>query len=365
MNLTLWQKKQAALLYHFSSLKYLEGLKDQVIQLRMFAEGILDISHDEGRDLLLRCKQWGSRNTSENWENNAWPFLGDFQRSVAQSIADLKSNIYHKTGAYQCGRGMAEFSMQWTTPEEQEQFDRMFEAVSKYARYIDNTMDRAVSSTRWNDFGLTLAWEGHRDIFPVLPKFRVIPELVCESGQVPPKTGVYVSINDPNASLQFAWTGNATGKLLAGTTFNDLGRAALASVGRTKLWTDGSAMLRFVVDNLSSPDLRQDSFFEESQTPELAPSLVARNAFRPNSSRWCFVGLVNDEVEEIYAEPQVGSAELLRFDAGEYCVQAGFYLSPAAVNSRRYYRPGEQFDNLNSDYGKTIWQWDSDQGQKT
>ena len=71
MNLTLWQKKQAALLYHFSSLKYLEGLRDQVIQLRMFAEGILDTSHHEGRDLLLRCKQWGSRNTSENWENNA------------------------------------------------------------------------------------------------------------------------------------------------------------------------------------------------------------------------------------------------------------------------------------------------------
>lgn len=111
---------------------------------------------------------------------------------------------------------MAEFSMQWTTPAEQEQFDRMFEALSKYARYIDNTMDRAVPSTRWNDFGLTLAWESHRLAFPALPKFRVMPEYVGESNQAPPKTGVYVSLDDPDATLQFAWNGNARGKLLPG-----------------------------------------------------------------------------------------------------------------------------------------------------
>ena len=363
MNLTLWQKKQAALLYYFSSLTYLEELKNRLIALRIFAEDILDTSHDEERDRLLRSKQWGSRNTSENWENNAWPFLGDFQRSVTQSIADIKSNIYHKTGAYQCGRGMAEFSMQWTTPQEQERFDRMFEALSKYARYIDNTMDRAVPSTRWNDFGLTLAWETHRDAFPVLPTFRVVTELVCETGQLPPRTGVYVSMSDPNTSLQFAWNGNAAGKLLPGTTLNDLGRAALARVGRAKLWTDGDAMLRFVLDNLSSPYLRQDDFFNDSQTPELAPSLVARNAFKPNPSSWCFVEVVKDEFEEIAAETRIQPAECLRFDAGAYCSQPGFYVSPAVVNSRRYYRLGEQFCNLNSDYGKTIWQWDGDQNR--
>lgn len=293
----------------------------------------------------------GSRNTGENWENNAWPFLGDFQRSVVQSIADIKSNIHHTTGAYQCGRRMAEFSMQWTTPAEQEQFDRMFEALSKYARYIDNTMDRAVPSTRWNDFGFTLAWESHRLAFPALPKFRVVPEFVGESNQAPPKTGVYVSLDDPDSTLQFAWNGNARGKLLPGTTFNDLGRTALASIGRGKLWTDGEAMLRFVLDNLSCPDLKQDNFFKESQTPELAPSLVARNAFQPNLLRWFFVELVNGEFEEITAEPQVESTGFLRFDAGAYCSQAGFYFSPAAVNSRRFYRAGEQFTNLDADYG--------------
>ena len=332
-----------------------------MIALRVFAEGLLDTNQSKGRDKILKSKRWGSRNTGENWENNAWPFLGDLQRSIAQSIADHRSNIYRVTGAYQCARGMAEYSMQWTDPEEQDQFDRMFKELYDYAQNIDDTMDRSVPSTRWSDFDLTLAWQSYRVNFPVLPKFQVMSDIVCESNEVPPKTGVYVSIDDPYATLQFAWNGDRRGKVLAGTTFNDMGRAALASVGRAKLWTDGEAMLRFVLDNLSSPDLRQDSSFEESQTPELAPSLVARNAFMPNPSRWCFVELVKDEFEEIATESQVESAEFLRFDAGAYCLQAGFYLSPAAANSRRYYQTGEQFHNLNSDYGKTIWQWDINQ----
>jgi len=364
MILTLWQKKQAALLYYFASLSYLQGLKDRVIALRVFSEGLLDTNQSKGRDRILKNKRWGSRNTGENWENNAWPFLGDLQRSIAQSIADHRSNIYRVTGAYQCARGMAEFSMQWTDPEEQDQFDRMFKELYDYAQNIDDTMDRAVPSTRWSDFDLTLAWQSYQVNFPVLPKFEVMPEIVCESNEVPPKTGVYVSIDDPYASLQFAWNGDARGKVLAGTTLNNLGRAALTSVGRARLWTDGEAMLRFVLDNLSSPDLRQDSFFEESQTPELAPSLVARNAFKPNPSRWCFVELIKDEFEEITAEAHVEPTEFLRFDAGAYCSQAGFYFSPAAGNSRRCYRIGEQFDNLHSDYGKTIWQWDIDQAKK-
>jgi len=44
---------------------------------------------------------------------------------------------------------MAEFSMKWTTPAEQEQFDRMSEALSKYARYIDNAMDRSHRRAKW------------------------------------------------------------------------------------------------------------------------------------------------------------------------------------------------------------------------
>ena len=295
--LTTWQKKQAALLYFFSSAHYLEGLRDRVRTLRFFADGILNTDRVQLRDKVLKSKRWGNRDTVQNWQNNAWPFLGDFEQSIDKSIIDQRSNTYHRTGAYHCARGMSEVSMQWMAPEEQGRFDRMFEEASKYARYIDDTMDRTAHATRWCDFGLTMAWRNHMDQVEVLPKLRARSDLVAESGQLPPRTGVYISTDDPAAALQFAWTGSSEGKLLDCTTFNDTGKAALATVGRAGMWTDGNAMLRIVLDNLSNPDFTNDPFFEESQTPDLAPSLVARNAFTSHSARWCYVELIEDEFE--------------------------------------------------------------------
>jgi hypothetical protein len=361
-SLTPWQKKQATLLYHFSSLTYLDGLAKRVRAMRSFAEGILDASHEEGRDSRLRSKRWGNRNTSENWENNAWPFLADFQRSVAESIANRGANIYARTGAHQCARGISEFSMQWSTPEEQEQFESKFADLYQYARYIDQTMDRTGHATRWTDFGLSLAWQEHASNFLAIPKFIVRLDLAADSGQVPPRTGVYVSMDDSAATLQFAWTGSPDGRLLNATTFNGTGKAALIAVGRARLWTDGEAMLRFVLDNLSNPDLTKDPFFEDSRTVELAPSLVARNAFTTAPSRWCYVELLNGECEPIDLEVDKTSGETLRGAAGELCTKDGFYFSPAEVNSRRRFQSGERFPSLNSDYGKTIWQWDEIQG---
>jgi len=303
MLLSQWQKKQAALLYYFSSAAYLEGLSERLHLLRIFSEGSSYVCEVKDRDNTFRKSKSQKRKKAKSLKINTWPFLGDLQRSISQSSIERKRNIYRTTGVYQCARGMSECSIQRMTHDEQDQFDRMFENLYNYAQYIDDTMDRTMHSSHWTDFGLTLAWERHQAAFSVLPKFRTITDVVCESGQMPPRTGVYVSLDDSDATLQFAWNGNATGKLLAGTTFNEVGRAALASMGRTKLWTNGDAMLRFVLDNLSSSNLRQDSFFEESQTAELAPSLVARNGFKSNPSLWCFVELIKDEFEEVAVEP--------------------------------------------------------------
>jgi hypothetical protein len=182
-------------------------------------------------------------------------------------------------------------------PEEQDQFDTKFAELFEYAGYIDHTMDRTAPAARWCDFGLTLAWHNHVDQFPMLPKLRAMPDCWAKSGQIPPRTGVHVSMDDSAATLQFSWTGAPEGKLLDGTTFNDTGKAALAAVGRAGLWTDENGMLRFVLDNLSNPDLIADPFFEESRTPDLSPSLVARNAFTSHPSRWCYVERVKDESE--------------------------------------------------------------------
>jgi hypothetical protein len=359
--LSAWRKKQAALLYYFSSMEYLLGLQKRVLNLRSFAEKLIDTSRVEGRDGIIQKFRWGHRDTSENWANNGWPFLADFQLAITRDIADRGAQIYHVTNAYQCGRGMAEYSMQWMRPDEQERFDEMFAELSLYARNIDYTMDKTGRASRWDDFNLTKVWQQQKENFGMLPKFSVSTNVVGVSGHLPPRTGVYVSVDDPDAALQFAWTGSPTGKLLECTTFNSLGKAALKKVGRSKLWLDGQAMLEFVIENQDDPDLKGDSFFADSFNPELAPSLVAEHAFISQPTRWYYVDIMHDEFEPIESEPEQLPEALLRFESGSVCHKPGVYFTPAHANSRRRFHAGEVFPEVNSQYGRTIWQWDNRQ----
>ena len=299
IGLTAWQKKQATLLYYFSSMDYLKGLQDRLLDLRTLGESTVGKSRAEARDKLLRSARWGDRNTTKNWVANAWGFLEAFQRSIARDIADRAFQTYHVTGAYQCGRGMDEYSKLWTTPAEQERFDSMFEELSWYARNIDHTMNKIYRESRWDDFTLTVEWQKHADQFPMIPKFIVRTDIAQESGQIPPRTGVYMPADDRDGSLQFGWTGGGTGRLLECATFNELGKAALAAVGRTKIWVDGKAMLEFVLTNPNRPELKDDPFFDSPRIEALAPSLVARNAFTSHPSHWYYIELIEGEFESI------------------------------------------------------------------
>lgn len=364
ISLTTWQKKQAALLYYFSSLSYLEGLREKVYQIKSFAESKVNQSRIEGRDRFLRSAQWGDRDTTENWSNCAWQFLADFQQSVAQDISDRSSNIFHVTGTHQCAHGLSEYSMQWATVDEEKQFDAMFAELSNYARKIDSTMQKSYQVSWWSDFELALAWVDHASAMQTIPKFRVLPEVISGTDQVPPRTGVYVAVDDPHASLQFAWNGSPNGKLIPSSTFNDLGLAALAAVGRSKLWIDEAAMRDFVLANLSNPDLASDEYANNSLSLALAPSLVARYAFTARPTRWCFVEIVEGEfepIEEVESSMPFATWATRRFQAGDKCQNSGYYFTPARLQSRRWFEHGEAFPDVESSYGKTIWQWDTQQ----
>lgn len=364
-SLTDWQKKQAALLYRFSSLKYLEGLRDRVNNIISFAESKISQSRIEGRDRFLRSTQWGDRDTTENWSNNAWQFLADFQLSVTEAIANHPSNVFSVTGTHQCARGMSEYSMQWATLEEEQQFDEIFAEISNYARNIDSTMQKRNGVSWWTDFGFALAWKEHASTLRTIPKFRVLPNVISDKGEIPPRTGVYISVDDPNASLQFAWNGSRGGELIPSSTFNALGLAALAAVGRSRLWVDGEAMREFVWANLSHPDLASDQYANNSLDQALAPSVVARYAFKARPTRWCFVEIVKGEFESVEEEIEPSSPSQSptnqRFRAGDKCQSAGYYFTPARLDSRRWFAHDEAFPALDSSYGQTIWQWDTQQ----
>ncbi|BEV17369.1 hypothetical protein HBDW_41570 [Herbaspirillum sp. DW155] len=361
--LSLTQKKHVSLLYHFASLSYLQGLQDRLRSLMQFIDPTLDKAKLQGRDALLTNSRWGTRDTSENWANNGWPFLADFELSVAKQIAQRAFEVYSFTAADNCARALAEFSLAWMTPEEEGDFQSLFNDVYLYADKIDRTLTKFNVAGGWNDFGLTLCLAEHPEALRDATALRLRSDIISSSGATPPRTGVYLPLDDPHGTPQFCWTGNPSGGLKKCSTFNDLGLDALASVGRQALWLDDHRMNQFVQSHLQDPRLMVDPYFKESVSkPKLAPSLVARQAFTSRPCDWIYVeqlhGQPVDFSEDVPLD-QAGTAA--RLESGAICSRSGYYFTPSKINSRRYFSKGETMPDLNSEYGATIWQWDSDQ----
>lgn len=59
--------------------------------------------------------------------------------------------------------------------------------------------------------------------------------------------------------------------------------------------------------------------------------------------------------------PQSRHRQPGRAPSGDACPRSGWWFTPAATNSRRHFQQGEVMPEVSSDYGSTIWQWDSDQ----
>lgn len=56
-----------------------------------------------------------------------------------------------------------------------------------------------------------------------------------------------------------------------------------------------------------------------------------------------------------------GGMTRLRCEANQPCPREGFWFTPAQANSRRFFKAGEVMPEIGTDYGATIWQWDSTQ----
>ncbi|MHA4866258.1 hypothetical protein ACXZ1M_00990 [Duganella sp. PWIR1] len=362
--LTTTQKQQVSLLYHFASLEYLKGLQQRLHALLASIDPTLDLAKLQNRDELLADPRWGTRNTADNWGNNGWPFLADFELSVATDIAKRAFESYSVTGANQCIRGLAELSLDWMTPDEEDDFQTQLEQISLYAGNIDDTMYQHETSGRWDDFTLTVALQEMPDVLDAAPALRLRPDVIGQTGQTPVRTGVYLPLDDPHGSPQFCWTGQPAGKLLECNTFNDLGLAALAALGRSKLWRDAQGMQAFAQAHAKDPRLAQDPFLADSlPEPELTPSLVGRNAFTTRPCSWIYVEQLHGEPMDWQDSDETATpAGGPRVEAGAPCPQAGYYFTPAKLDSRRYFAVNETMPQVGGQYGHTIWQWDSDQG---
>ncbi len=354
------------MLYKYTSMEHLKRLHAVVTQaIDGVIDPLLETANAQDRDQLLVNQQWGTRNTSQNWADNAWPMLKDLQASIAKDIAMRAFGKYKMTATDEKLRGIEQFSMQWLTAEEERQYNQVVALINGLASKIDDTFSPE-PLPRWDDFGFAYCFPQFKAESPQIPRFRIRYDIAGETGKVPSRTGVYIAANMPEAALQFAVSGNDGFKLKEASIFSEIGWDALNWVGRDKLWFDDVAMLDFATKSKHAA-----LFANWIRIPggavdaELAPSAVSQLSFTTRPALWHFVEEIPDEFEEVDLPSQVADVtqQTLRQAGGETCKVAGFYFSPALEKSRRYFRAGEPLPKFEGQYGETIWQWDNDQAR--
>lgn len=377
MTLNVWQKRQATVLYHYTSQAYLQGLKDRLDVLIGDTEITLDTALRQGRDQYIANPRWGWRDTAANWSTYGFPALKEWRQSVIHQIARRAIEAYSSTGAENCSGMLRNLSMGWTTPEEEKQFQEAFSEVYGYATYIDSLIGppKNMTASAFNSY-----WYGSRTdpsnpgiahLFPRLPKYVVHIAVEAETGKKPPRTGVYVPQDDPLGALQFCWTGGETngspGKCV---TFNDLGRKIIQAAGRDNLWVKGPELVNAVKQYAPSEyetfvrNLRGRNFSpSELDNPNMASRFLRNEGMALNSCKWYFVEQIEGEYDDAVEQEDV-PARPPRTPGGQPCPESGWWFTPAKAGSRRYFKKGEVMPSFEgSAYGDTFWQWDARQGQ--
>ncbi|MEH6435927.1 hypothetical protein [Massilia sp. DD77] len=321
IQLDSWRSLQAAMLYHYASTDALRELHSAVTNLiEGVVDPLLELSRLQGRDEALRNPRWGERDTSETWSKNAWPFLKDLQKSVAKDIATRNFGQYCRTSTDECLRGADQYSMLWTSDDEEARYQAAVQLINHISGPIDDTLDEH-DSGRWSDFEFMFRYRDFCRVYPTRPVYRVRKDICANSGELPPRDGVYVSADDPHATLQFAWTKGRGCKLRSATTFNEIGLAALDFVGRSKLWNDVEKMYEFATLPSFAEIFREQLEVNGREYPRFAPGVVSQSSFMRKPSRWYFVEI--DGEGSLPSEPAwevSGMSEtVLRLQAGEMC----------------------------------------------
>ncbi|MFV0663240.1 hypothetical protein [Denitromonas sp.] len=363
--LSLHQKRQATLLYHWMSREYRQQLLDMINRLIAGVDVVVDEAQLQGRDRLMTSPRWGVRDTTTNWATHVYPALQEFRESTIWHIAQVANEVYGITGAYQCARMLSEHSSRWMTVEEEERFKAEFQKVQRHAQRIDSVCGSG-GQKRIDDGMMFDAWKENSYLFLRLPLFRVRTDIEGGSGKVPPRTGVYVAQDDPNAALQFGWTGDSDGRLGKAITFNDLGLKTLAAVGRNALWGGDDKITRFVSEAFKRGEMTDLQGFDpgDENDPRWAPAILGGQAYTQRPCKWYFVEMIDGEYDDEAdtAEPDtVTATHRPNVPANQRCPETGWWFTPAKPDSRRYFNQGETMPSVGGDYGQTFWQWAPDQ----
>lgn len=290
--LSPWRRRQIAMLYRFASLEYLLDIQRMISQL-------ISGEHSPGIDKMVAAARVRMtrgppmHNDPKLWERNSRDVLEQMQSLLAEDIKQ------HASGRYIAG-SLGHFFTQVARSDAYDTL-RMMDEYHVYSELvydrISPTEDILVNHRRQNsvdDYWFAHLYANFVADRPRIPKFRIRTDISVESGACPPRAGVYVCANDPNAAPQFAWPGGDRGTLTDSSTFNEVGLAALAAVGRESLWFDQNKMVEFVRSKEFS------SLFDDRTraTPELAIGAVASISTVRSPAAWHFVEIEQEDFED-------------------------------------------------------------------
>jgi hypothetical protein len=356
--LNAYQRRQAALLYYFGSMEYLDKIIASVSALTAFTDQTLDYAARVERDKAMRKLGWDEGNLAANWSTHAHPMLRDCLRGLQRQKAMRATEWYDISGVRSALSGMSHYSIDWTLPEEEEKFLALRSEASDLGIRLDETVEHT-----WTDRDMTWMWDRYRQQFPQLPKFRVRTDVIAETGKRPIRTGVYVPQDDPYGTLQFNWTGNTSGALGPCETLSDLAREYISIVGRDKLWKAPSAAAR-KPERGEFSDKYFDDWCRTKKHIEFDDWISARNeracATRP--CKWYFVELLDGEFETAESSP-VDTADRLRCEPGDIVPRSGWWNSPAlsGEQSLQFFEQGAKFpDTRKTEWGAVIWYYETD-----
>lgn len=357
ISLSLYQKRQAALLYYFSSIEFLDQIIERAWALAAFTDTTLDHVTRIKRDKAMRQLGWAEGHLSSNWSTYAHPMLKDCLRGLLEQKRLRATEWYDIAGARDALTGMSHFSMNWTLPEE----EQVFRQLSNEARGIAAKLDMTVLRF-WTDLGMSSTWEQYQHQFPKIPKFRVRTDVEGESGKRPVRTGVYMPQDDPVGTLQFAWIGNSDGALGPCETFSKLALEYLSTIGRDKLWRAPSEALR-KPDREEPTDEYFDDWCRTAKRMQFPDEISARNerAYSSGPCRWYFVERIADEFEDETVEV-IPDPDRIRCLPGEPVPRSGWWYSPTLPGDQglRHFSQGSSFPDASStEWGAVFWYFDA------
>jgi hypothetical protein len=144
------------------------------------------------------------------------------------------------------------------------------------------------------------------------PIYRLNPSVKVKTGDIVPRSGVYLSDID-GSSAQFL-------------------------IAEYKAW------------QASIPD------------PPADPR-VASAASKDFDATWTLVERIADSGGSVAGLDDAAPYSMkLRCESGQPCPKAGWWMTPSRENSRRKFERGDIMPSTGGDYGVTIWQWDAHQG---